>query len=142
MEACKKCFKCGETKPLSAFYKHPKMPDGHVNKCKECNKSDVRNNRASKLEYYRDYDKGRGYRTTSEMTRIYREQNPKKYASHGKVARAIRSGKLVPKPCEVCGDVNVHGHHTDYDKPLDVMWLCAPHHKEWHDSHGEGANAH
>lgn len=142
MEACKPCFKCGETKPLSDFYKHPKMPDGHVNKCKECNKKDVRDNRAGKLEYYREYDKDRGTRTTAEMTRKYREQNPKKYAAHGKVARAIRSGRLIPEPCKVCGSVDVHGHHTDYDKPLDVMWLCAKHHKAWHDEFGEGANAH
>lgn len=36
----KKCFKCGKEKDLNDFYKHPQMPDGHVNKCKECNKID------------------------------------------------------------------------------------------------------
>lgn len=45
---------------------------------------------------------------------------------------AIRSGRLVRQPCEVCGDDQVDAHHDDYDKPLDVRWLCRKHHRAAH----------
>lgn len=46
----KKCFKCGVEKPLDEFYKHSQMGDGHLNKCKDCTKNDV------KEQYYRKKD--------------------------------------------------------------------------------------
>lgn len=34
----KTCFICNVEKSLDEFYKHPKMGDGHLNKCKTCTK--------------------------------------------------------------------------------------------------------
>jgi hypothetical protein len=58
-----------------------------------------------------------------------------------RVHYALRIGLLVRQPCEVCGATkHIHGHHDDYDKPLEVRWLCAKHHAAWHKTHGEGKN--
>jgi len=87
----KPCFKCGEVLPLSMFYKHPKMKDGHVNKCKDCNKADVRLNRKEKIEYYRLYDRDRGNRQTKEYRDSYYSKYPKKRKAHDMVSNAIRA---------------------------------------------------
>lgn len=48
------------------------------------------------------------------------------------VSGALKRGDLIKKPCEICGDKEVQGHHPDYSKPLDVRWLCKKHHQEHH----------
>lgn len=45
---------------------------------------------------------------------------------------AIKGGKLTRLPCEQCGEVKVDAHHDDYDKPLEVRWLCRKHHAILH----------
>lgn len=40
--------------------------------------------------------------------------------------------EMLPLPCAVCGNPEVQGHHTDYNEPLDVMWLCRKHHRLVH----------
>lgn len=138
----KQCFKCGEVKGLSAFYKHPQMADGHVNKCKECNKRDVRENRKRKEDYYRQYDRDRGNRQRAGYRQEYRERYPNKAKAHRMVKYHIDAGNLIKEPCEVCGsEENIHAHHDDYLKPLNVRWLCAAHHSQWHKENGEGSNA-
>jgi len=139
----KQCFKCGEVKDLSCFYKHPKMADGHVNKCKECNKLDVRKNRKSKVDYYREYDKARGARLSKEYQHWYRAEYPGKILARQMVGNAVRDGRLQKgKECENCGSSHyrLHGHHDDYAYPLSVRWLCPACHKQWHDKNGEAPN--
>jgi hypothetical protein len=131
----KACFKCGEVKPLSEFYKHPKMADGHVGKCKTCNKKDVTDNRNANLDHYREYDRDRGNRQDQSYVTEYRAKYPNKYAAHTLVQR------FPMLPCETCGtEESVHRHHDDYLKPSEVRYLCAAHHKQWHRDNGEALN--
>lgn len=137
----KKCFKCGEAKCLSEFYKHKEMADGHLNKCKSCTKSDVKRHRSENIEKIRAYDRDRGSRQGYEYVKKYRDKYPNKYKAHTMVRNHIRSGNLVAMPCEVCGSVPSCAHHDDYLKPLNVRWLCYAHHSQWHAINGEGSNA-
>lgn len=137
----KKCFKCGAEKERSEFYRHKQMADGLLGKCKECAKKDVRKQRVDNGEYVRAYDRARGNRLTDEYIRQYSKKNPRKIAAIAAVSRAKRKGVLIKQPCEVCGTTqNIHAHHDDYAKPLDVRWLCAMHHRRWHAEHGESPN--
>jgi len=133
----KTCFKCKTVKPLEDFYKHPKMFDGHVNKCKKCNKKDVTANREKNIERIRAYDRERGKNkermlATSETNRAWRKEDKRRSVAHSSVARAMRNGSLERSPCIRCGDEKSMAHHEDYDKPLEVMWLCQPCHKQRH----------
>lgn len=46
----KKCFKCDIEKDLKEFYKHEQMIDGHLNKCIECTKKDVKGSSYDRTE--------------------------------------------------------------------------------------------
>lgn len=137
MDTSKECFKCKTIKPLEDFYKHSRMADGHVNKCKECNKNDVTANRNKNIEKIREYDRQRSkiperIKANVEVNRAWRAEDSRRVVAHSAVARAIRNGLLVRMPCIRCGEKKSEAHHEDYDKPLEVMWLCTPCHKQRH----------
>lgn len=43
---------------------------------------------------------------------------------------ALNRGEVKKGVCEVCQEEKVEAHHPDYNKPLDVKWLCKIHHGE------------
>lgn len=55
----KVCFKCLQLKPLTEFYRHPMMADGHLGKCKDCTKADVRADYRRDPEKHREYERER-----------------------------------------------------------------------------------
>lgn len=133
----KTCFKCKQTLPLVAFYAHPRMADGHLNKCIECTKQDVKRRYYSPdgRERVRRYEQER-FRSEhrKHAIRLYQQarrlRSPEKYLARTAVGNAVRDGRLVRGACEVCGCPDTQAHHEDYFRPLDVQWLCFKHHRE------------
>jgi hypothetical protein len=80
------------------------------------------------------------YQTNKEKIRDYikryRQANRKKCDATSKLCRAIKQGLLQrSKICEMADDSclgQIEAHHDDYDKPLEVRWLCKSHHRRLH----------
>lgn len=137
MYSSKPCFKCGKTLPLTEFYKHPAMGDGHLGKCKECTKKDVSENRLKNIDNIREYDRNRAKlphrkQLAREINKVWMAEDKRRTKCHNALRRAVLNGVITRIPCEVCGDKKSHAHHDDYDKPIDVRWLCAAHHSARH----------
>lgn len=138
------CKQCGVTKPKVEYYV------SNQSKCKDCVKTGVQSNRTKNLEYYREYDRQRAnnpervsareaYQETEHGKeailrgkRAYINRNRRKREAHVTLGNAIRSRRVIPLPCEVCGEEKTEAHHTDYSKPLMVNWLCGKHHRLLH----------
>lgn len=156
MKKC--CFKCGESKPIEEFYKHPTMADGHLGKCKECTKNDSNKHRAENLESCHAYDRERanlphrvelrkkvtktwiedGQHSTS--VERYREKHPDRYHAHNTVRNALRNGTLKRETvCSRCGmeTESIHAHHSDYAIPLGIEWLCVECHGRAHQKYSK-----
>lgn len=98
-------------------------------------------------------DKDRAYHHSEKGQQAYKkyyeahkqefiERAKKSNANHKDERRAqsvvnhnIERGKLKRQPCEVCGAEKTDAHHDDYNKPLDVRWLCRRCHADWHSKH-------
>ena len=71
----------------------------------------------------------------TEINRRYRENNKEKYNCHKKIGAALLSGKIIrPTKCSLCFCESeiIHGHHDDYSKPMEVIWICPRCHGKLH----------
>lgn len=141
----KRCFKCGETKMRGEFYAHRQMSDGLLGKCKDCTKADAKARRLVVLSTPEGLAKERERCRRKAHRQAHRSRSREviqrarikavlagKEKARSVLRRAVDSGRLVRLPCVVCGNPRSHGHHEDYSKPLEVVWLCAKHHGELH----------
>lgn len=105
------------------------MANGYFGKCKECTKEDVRLNYQKRWNRKQEYERLRSTeaerkRLRVEYQRNMRARNPEKYKARTAIGNAVRDGRIIRLPCEMCGSKKSHGHHDAYSKPLDVRWLC------------------
>jgi hypothetical protein len=75
----KKCFKCKVVKPIYEYYKHSQMADGHLNKCKDCTRKDVKT-RGDKLSENKEWLEKEKERGREKYYRLgYKDKNKPSY---------------------------------------------------------------
>ncbi len=142
------CGKCKQEKQKSEFYKHKR--DGLQSICKDCKREQMRayNKTPKRREYNRKVAiklKERGYfkeysnrkdvkeRQAMRMRELSKNPELKFKMKARRLARtALEQGKLFREKCVYCGDPNSHKHHSDYKKPLLVVWVCRKCHRKLH----------
>jgi len=142
------CGSCRKKKKETEFYKHKR--DGLQSICKDCKREQMKeynktpkrreyNNKvAEKLTkegYFKEYFSRPEVkkRRTEQQKKYYNDLKQRyKHLARWVLNKRIKSGKVIKEPCEVCGAKKVEGHHKDYSKPLDVIWLCKKHHQKLH----------
>ncbi len=151
--ASKVCHKCKELKDASQFGRSKQCADGLYSYCKACERVRSVERKAARnadpavmtafLERRRLYSAVSAYWNADGIRARAIAKAPSdsvKRSTHVKVSKATKSGRLIRKSCEICGETRTHAHHDDYAKPLDVRWLCSVHHADWHLKNGPGIN--
>ncbi len=73
----------------------------------------------------------RGKASIAKESKKSQLKYPEKYNARQIITKALRTGQIIQQPCIICGAIS-QAHHEDYNKPLEVVWLCNDHHWERH----------
>lgn len=80
--------------------------------------------RISQKKYFNSEKGRKKYR---DQSLILRKRFPEKARARSLLSNAVCDGKIIrPSKCSLCGDDKsvIEAHHSDYSKPLDVVWVC------------------
>lgn len=134
------CIICGEEKEISEYYKHQKMADGHLNKCKQCTKDGVKkryyqlSNNPEWVESERSRHKEKYHRLGYKEKQLKLDANrpwtrDSTYKSlKKKIKTAVRLGN-IPGLNSVQG---LELHHWNYNKLESFFLLTPSQHKQLH----------
>lgn len=70
-----------------------------------------------------------------ELRRLNRQKNKLANRARANLSYHLKQGNIIkPDNCSFCNieDDNLHGHHEDYTKYLDVNWVCSTCHGKLH----------
>lgn len=117
----KRCGKCKKTKPIKEFSIDIYQKSGYRCRCKACISVYVKTcHRTEKgMATFRRYKQ-----------RYWKTERAKFHNRIGALVRyAVKADKLTkPNSCSLCHKqlklCEIQGHHNDYSKPLEVIWLC------------------
>lgn len=117
----KKCSKCGRTDVLFS----PRQT-----RCKACRRDEARR--------WRESPKGKKKHRASWLKyKHHTKEYPREKLQASLLlnraikARRITRGTVCAQADNECSG-KIEGHHEDYSKPYDVIWLCTRHHKILH----------
>lgn len=150
-QVMKRCRLCQEVKDLGSFTAHKATADRISSECRSCQRETSAAWRKKNVEHKRIQDaEYRSNPAVIERHRIshlrykaanpevlkvnrdaWKQRNKHKIAAHTAIGNAVAAGKVTRLPCW-CGNPKSEGHHEDYTKPLEVIWLCRKHHAEAH----------
>lgn len=108
-----------------------KFPDKMRAYKREYEAKRTKRQKQKRKKYLKGYWKKNKLRIKKQR-KLFFKKNPQKWIALWKFKNAKVSGKVKSKPCEVCKDKNSQGHHRDYSKPFEVIWLCQKHHSQEH----------
>lgn len=109
------CRTCGQSKVLEQFAKNSQYSSGYDTRCLTC-----------RAEWQRNYHStSHGKRSHTQTTKALTAKHPERQRAYYQVYQALRKGTLVKLPCEQCQSMDSQAVHTDYNQPLNIIWLCS-----------------
>lgn len=120
----KRCAKCGISKDVTLFHHNKNTFDGLYPWCKVCS------NENRKKVYWEKEKQNPTYRDRKRQHEI---ASVARHPEKRKARQLAKDAGLRKDNCERCdADTDLHMHHEDYSKPLEVITLCRTCHETAH----------